>query len=48
MVEPTPPTYPDSMRDQMLKDFNWYIKQGKFHLANMTDTDFMGSNEYKD
>jgi len=46
--KPTPPTYPDSMRDQLIKDFHWYIKQGKFHLANMTDTDFMESNDYKD
>jgi len=35
------PTYPDSMRDTMLKDFYKYRNEGKFTLSNMTDKDFM-------
>jgi hypothetical protein len=35
------PTYSDELRDQLLKDFKWYIDHGKFTLANMTDTLFM-------
>jgi hypothetical protein len=33
--------YTDDMRDQMLKDFEPYIKTGKFSPCMMTDTDFM-------
>tara|TARA_R100001086_G_scaffold17656_2_gene8738 strand:+ start:141 stop:728 length:588 start_codon:yes stop_codon:yes gene_type:complete len=35
------PTYSNKMRDQMIKDFSEYSKKGKFHFANMKDTDFM-------
>ena len=38
------PTYPDSMRDQMLHDFRYY--SDKFHFANMTDTEFMANDHY--
>jgi|TARA_R100000455_G_C6223616_1_gene87312 hypothetical protein len=40
------PTYPDSMRDQMLIDFKPYIDGGKYHFANLTDTEFMNSEKY--
>ena len=40
------PSYPDSMRDQMIKDFAQYTHRGLFHFANMTDTDFMCHNVY--
>lgn len=40
------PTYPDSMKDQMLKDFNDYIRRGKYHFAHLTDTDFMSKKDY--
>ena len=40
------PTYPDSMRDQMIADFTEYIRKGKFHFANMKDSDFMKHNVY--
>ena len=40
------PTYPDSMKDQMLKDFDDYIRRGKFHFACFTDTDFMSNKDY--
>jgi hypothetical protein len=33
--------YTDNMRDQMLKDFEPYIKTGKFSPCIMTDIDFM-------
>ena len=33
--------YTDEMRDTMLKDFLPYRNEGKFTLANMTDTKFM-------
>ena len=36
-----PPTYPDSMRDQMIKDFEDYKRRGKYHFVNKTDIDFM-------
>ena len=42
------PTYPDSMRDQMLYDFKPYRNEGKFVLCNMTDTKFMNDTEHKD
>jgi len=42
------PTYPDSMRDTMLKDFLPYRNEGKFTLCNMTDTQFMNDTEHKD
>ena len=42
------PTYPNSMRDEMLKDFKWYINSGKFRFHNMTDTDFMYHPQYKE
>ena len=41
------PTYPDSMRDQMLYDFKPYRNEGKFVLCNMTDTKFMNDTEHK-
>ena len=41
------PTYPDSMRDTMLKDFLPYRNEGKFVLCNMTDTQFMSDSEHK-
>jgi hypothetical protein len=41
------PTYPDSMRDTMLKDFLPYRNEGKFVLCNMTDTQFMNDSEHK-
>jgi len=41
------PTYPDSMRDQMIKDFEDYTKRGKYHFVNKTDIDFMNDNSYK-
>ena len=41
------PTYPDSMRDQMLYDFKSYRNEGKFTLCNMTDTKFMNDTEHK-
>tara|TARA_R100000149_G_C5826066_1_gene103447 strand:+ start:110 stop:697 length:588 start_codon:yes stop_codon:yes gene_type:complete len=41
-----PPKYPDSMRDQMILDFQDYTKRGLFHFANMTDTEFMQHNVY--
>ena len=40
------PTYPDTMRDQMLKDFDLYIKAGKFSPCLMTDTDFMNESKH--
>jgi|TARA_R100000149_G_C5854649_1_gene122348 hypothetical protein len=40
------PTYPNTMRDQMIKDFREYTLKGKFHFANMTDVDFMKHNVY--
>tara|TARA_R110001592_G_scaffold57326_4_gene174329 strand:- start:89 stop:673 length:585 start_codon:yes stop_codon:yes gene_type:complete len=42
-----PPTYPNSMRDQMIEDFADYTRRGKYHFVNKTDTDFMDHNEYK-
>ena len=41
------PTYPDSMRDQMLYDFKSYHNEGRFTLCNMTDTKFMNDTEHK-
>lgn len=41
------PTYPDSMRDQMLYDFKSYRNEGRFTLCNMTDTKFMNDTEHK-
>ena len=41
------PTYPDSMRDTMLKDFLPYRNEGRFTLCNMTDTKFMNDTEHK-
>ena len=41
------PTYPDSMRDQMLYDFKPYRNEGRFTLCNMTDTQFMNDTEHK-
>jgi hypothetical protein len=40
------PTYSDTIRDTMLNDFKPYRNQGKFHLANMTDTLFMIHPDY--
>ena len=37
--------YTDVMRDKLLVDFARY--QGKFHLANMKDTEFMDTNGEK-
>ena len=37
--------YTDVMRDKLLVDFARY--QGKFHLANMKDTEFMATNGEK-
>ena len=42
------PTYPDTMRDEMLKDFKWYLNSGKYRFHNMTDTDFMHHQQYKE
>ena len=42
------PTYPDSMRDTLLKDLLPYRQQGKFRLANMTDKLFMTHPEHQD
>ena len=33
--------YTDAMRDQLIKDMDPYIKNGKFTLVNTTDTEFM-------
>ena len=41
------PTYPDSMRDQMLYDFKPYRNEGRFTLCNMTDTKFMNDTEHR-
>ena len=41
------PTYPDSMRDQLLYDFKPYRNEGRFTLCNMTDTKFMNDTEHK-
>ena len=41
------PTYPNSMRDQMLYDFKPYRNEGNFVLCNMTDTQFMNDSEHK-
>ena len=41
------PTYPDSMRDQMLYDFKPYRNEGRFTLCNMTDTKFMNDSEHR-
>ena len=40
------PTYSDTIRDKLLTDFKSYRNQGKFHLANMTDTLFMIHPDY--
>ena len=40
------PTYPNSMRDEMLKDFKPYLDSGKFRFHNITDTDFMMHRAY--
>ena len=42
------PTYPDSMRDTLLKDMMPYRQQGKFTLCNMTDTEFMNESKHRD
>jgi|TARA_R100000231_G_scaffold111745_1_gene82837 hypothetical protein len=42
------PTYPNTMRDEMLQDFKWYLNAGKFRFHNMTDTDFMKHPAYND
>ena len=42
------PTYPDTMRDTLLKDMMPYRQQGKFTLCNMTDTEFMTESKHKD
>jgi len=42
------PTYPDTMRDTLLKDLYPYRNQGKFTLCNMTDVDFMNISKHKD
>ena len=42
------PTYPDSMRDTLLKDLLPYRNQGKFRLANMTYELFMTHPEHQD
>jgi hypothetical protein len=38
--------YTDEMRDRLIEDMKPY--QGRFHLANMTDTAFMQSSLYAD
>jgi hypothetical protein len=38
--------YTDEMRDQMLEDFDLYIKAGKFSPCLMTDTDFMNESKH--
>jgi len=38
--------YTDTMRDQMLEDFDPYIKAGKFSPCLMTDTDFMNESKH--
>jgi hypothetical protein len=38
--------YTDEMRDQMLEDFDPYIKAGKFSPCLMTDTDFMNESKH--
>jgi hypothetical protein len=38
--------YTDAMRDQMLEDFDLYIKAGKFSPCLMTDTDFMNESKH--
>ena len=40
--------YTDEMRDTMLTDFREYRNQGKFKLANMTDTLFMTNPEWNE
>ena len=40
------PTYSNSMRDEMLKDFKSYFDSGKFCFHNITDTDFMKHRAY--
>ena len=40
--------YTDEMRDTMLKDFYKYRNEGKFRLANMTDSLFMSHPEHQD
>tara|TARA_R100000149_G_scaffold65743_1_gene41292 strand:- start:118 stop:696 length:579 start_codon:yes stop_codon:yes gene_type:complete len=40
------PTYPNSMRDEMLEDFKPYLDAGKFRFHNITDTDFMMHRAY--
>lgn len=40
--------YTDEMRDTMLKDFYDYRNNGKFKLANMTDSLFMSHPEHQD
>jgi len=42
------PTYPDTMRDTLLKDMMSYRQQGKFTLCIMTDTEFMEDSKHKD
>tara|TARA_R100001509_G_scaffold42272_1_gene22774 strand:- start:139 stop:717 length:579 start_codon:yes stop_codon:yes gene_type:complete len=41
------PTYPNSMRDEMLADFKPYLDSGKFRFHNITDTDFMMHRAYE-
>ena len=41
------PTYPNSMRDEMLEDFKPYLDSGKFRFHNITDTDFMMHRAYE-
>jgi hypothetical protein len=40
------PTYPNSMRDEMITDFKPYFDAGKFCFQNMTDTEFMKHRAY--
>tara|TARA_Y100001937_G_C6988384_1_gene270938 strand:- start:138 stop:716 length:579 start_codon:yes stop_codon:yes gene_type:complete len=40
------PTYPNSMRDEMIRDFQPYLDKGKFCFQNITDTDFMKHRAY--
>ena len=40
------PTYPNSMRNEMLEDFKGYFYSGQFCFHNITDTDFMKHRAY--
>ena len=42
-----PPACANSMRDDMIKDFEDYTRRGKYHFVNKTDIDFMNDDNYK-